>query len=66
MNGDPAKRLWALVPINNMVCTFLWKNMEGELRAVMLPPSVRGYFAITAGAQRKASSKASSKKGGKK
>jgi hypothetical protein len=49
-----------------MVRTFLWKNMEGELRAVVLPPSVRGYFANTAGAQRKAPSKASSKKGGKK
>jgi hypothetical protein len=62
MNGGPAKLLRALVPRNNMVRTFLWKNMEGELRAAMLPPSVRGHFADTAGAQRKASSK----KGGKK
>jgi hypothetical protein len=63
MKGDPAKRLWALVPRNNMVCTFSWKTMESEQRAAMLPPPpVRGYFAENAGAK----SKASSKKGGKK
>ena len=62
MKGGPAKRLWALVPRNNMVRTFSWKAMEGEQRAAMLPPSVRGYFAENAGAQ----SKASSKKGDKK
>jgi hypothetical protein len=62
MKGDPAKRLWALVPRNNMACTFSWKTMESEQRAAVLPPSVRGHFAENAGAK----SKASSKKGGKK
>jgi hypothetical protein len=56
------KRLWALVPRSNMACTFSWKTMASEQRAVMLPPSVRRYFAENAGAK----SKATSKKGGKK
>jgi hypothetical protein len=30
MKGDPAKRLWALVPRSNMVRTFSWKAMHGE------------------------------------
>jgi hypothetical protein len=40
MKYDPAKRLWALVPRNNMVCTFSWKTMESEQRAAVLPPPV--------------------------
>ena len=59
MKDDPAKRLRALVPRNNMVCMF--KTRESEQRTVMLPPSVRGHLAENAGAK----SKVSSKKGGK-
>jgi hypothetical protein len=37
MKGDPAKSLWALVERKDMVCTFLWKTMASEQRAVMIP-----------------------------
>jgi hypothetical protein len=52
MKGDPAKRLWALVDRKDMVCTFPWKTMASEQRAVMIPPSVRRYFAADAGSRK--------------
>jgi hypothetical protein len=62
MKGDPAKRLWALVDRKDMVCTFLWKTMASEQRAVMIPPSVRRYFAADAGAKKVATSTNGGKK----
>jgi hypothetical protein len=61
MKGDPAKRLWALVPRSNMVRTFSWKAMHGERAeggASGHAPSIsQRKFAENAGAKSKATSK---------
>jgi hypothetical protein len=62
MKGDPTKRLWALVDRKDMVCTSPWKAMASEQRAVMIPPSVRKYFAAGAGSRKAANSTNGGKK----
>jgi hypothetical protein len=62
MKGDPTKRLWALVDRKDMVCTFPWKAMASEQRAVMIPPPVRKYFAADAGSRKATTSTNGGKK----
>ena len=53
---------WALVERKDMACTFLWKNMASEQRAVMIPPLARKYFAADAGSRKATTSTNGGKK----